>query len=96
MRDARVLCLPSVSEGFGLPVAEAMACGTPCVTSDRGALPEVLADGGVAVAPEPAQLAAALRKVLDNRSVYAEQALRRAQDFSWERTASRVHEALIL
>jgi len=53
-RNARALLQPSFAEGFGLPVAEAMACGTPVVVSDRGSLPEVVGEAGVVLSPHQA------------------------------------------
>jgi glycosyltransferase involved in cell wall biosynthesis len=69
MKSAGVLVLPSTREGFGLVLAEAMACGTPCVTYDVPAVREVLADGeaGVLVASrDVACLAAAIEKAIDD------------------------------
>jgi glycosyltransferase involved in cell wall biosynthesis len=67
MKSAGVLVLPSTREGFGLVLAEACACGTPCVAYDVPAVREVLADGeaGMLVAPrDVAALAAAIDRVL--------------------------------
>jgi glycosyltransferase involved in cell wall biosynthesis len=67
MKSAGVVVLPSTREGFGLVLAEACACGTPCVAYDVPAVREVLADGeaGVLVAPrDVAGLAAAIDRVL--------------------------------
>jgi alpha-1,3-rhamnosyl/mannosyltransferase len=88
MRHAAALCLPSASEGFGLPVLEAMACGTPVVVADRGALPEVTGDGGVAVEPSVDTVASALADVLDDDGSLGGRARRRAEGFTWERTTS--------
>jgi glycosyltransferase involved in cell wall biosynthesis len=94
MRGADVLCLPSLSEGFGLPVVEAMACGTPVVVSDRGSLPEVVGNGGVIVAPTREQLLGGLRRAIDNRAAVSRRALERAKSFTWDRTAAHVRESI--
>lgn len=90
-RDAGVVVLPSLYEGFGLPVAEAMACGTPVVCSDRGSLPEVAGDAAIQVNPENTEeLAAAITKVLMEPAVASElskKGLLRAAGLTWERTA---------
>lgn len=89
---------PSLSEGFGLPVLEAMTCGTPVVVSDRGALPEVVANAGIVVdAEDPTAFAAAIRELLDDpdrRARYARAALARADDFSWDRSADQCRALL--
>ena len=53
--DARLFVWPSLMEGFGLPVLEAMAAGIPVITSNRGALPEVAGEAGLLVDPENTQ-----------------------------------------
>ena len=88
MRGADVLCLPSLSEGFGLPVAEAMACATPVVVSDRGSLPELVGDGGIVVVPTADAVLAALRQTCADRHVFSERALRRGRQLTWARTAA--------
>ena len=88
---ARIFVLPSLYEGFGLPAAEAMACGVPTVVSDRSSLPEVVADGGVTVAPDDASdLAATLQRILEDpvwTRELSERARARATQFSWPRAA---------
>jgi glycosyltransferase involved in cell wall biosynthesis len=91
MAGADAYCLPSLYEGFGLTVLEAMACGTPVVVSDRGALPEVVGDAGLVVAPEAEAVAGALRTVLADPGrarALGRAACERAAQFSWKRTAA--------
>src|SRR5439155_8245982 len=67
-RDANVLVLPSVHEGFGIPVIEAMACGLPVVAARAAALPETVADAGLTfAADDPIDLARKLARVLDSQ-----------------------------
>lgn len=90
MGRCSAFCLPSLAEGFGLPALEAMACGAPVVVSDRGALPEVVADAGIVVSPDIEAVAAGLRSVLDDpvRSATLRTAGRaRARELPWSRTA---------
>ncbi|MCU1351513.1 MAG: glycosyl transferase, group 1 [Acidimicrobiales bacterium] len=94
---AAVFCYPSLQEGFGLPILEAMAQGTPVVTSLGTSTAEVAADAGVLVDPrDPAAITAALRSVLDDPQRAADlraRGLVRAATCTWERTAELVAAA---
>jgi glycosyltransferase involved in cell wall biosynthesis len=89
-RDAAVLILPSRFEGFGVPVLEAMASGTPVVVSDDAALGEVAGDAGVYA--EDGDFAAALRRALAERAHWSAKGIERAATFSWEESARRTAE----
>ncbi len=93
---AEVLAYPSLYEGFGLPPLEAMACGTPVVTSTASSLPEVVGDAGLMVSPDdPAALAHALHRLLTEADLRAEmraRGLARARQFTWQRTAEATAE----
>ena len=88
---AWLFAFPSLYEGFGLPVLEAMACGTPVICSNTSSLPEVAGDAALAVDPLDARaLAAAMHRVLVDeglREDLSQRGLARAATFSWERTA---------
>ena len=86
-RDAAALVLPSRYEGFGLPVVEAMASGTPVVAAPDEALREVAGDAAVFAPPE--ELAAAIERALADRDRLVAAGLRRAREFTWEETARR-------
>jgi glycosyltransferase involved in cell wall biosynthesis len=88
---------PSVYEGFGLPVLEAMQCGTPVITSDVSSLPEVAGKAALMVRPgDVTALAHAMRRVLTEPGLREElrgRGLVQAARFSWERTAALTTEA---
>ena len=92
-RGADVFIQTSRHEGFGLPVLEAMACGTPVVCSDRGSLPEVAGPAALFASPDdPDAVAEAVRRVLDDPRLAGDlraRGLRQAQAFTWEACARR-------
>lgn len=89
---ATVFAFPSLAEGFGLPLLEAMACGTPIVSSQASAMPEAVGEAGLlADAEDPEAFSSALAQVLDHGSLQSElrqKGLARAQQFSWQRCAA--------
>ncbi len=88
---ATLMVLPSLEEGFGLPAIEAMACGTPVVSSDRGSLPEVLGEAGRFFDPlNTHMMTDALQRVLSESALRKEMrdaGLIRAQQFTWNKAA---------
>lgn len=88
---ADLFVYPSLYEGFGLPPLEAMACGTPVITSSTSSLPEVVSNAGILVEPSDVNLLAeSMRKVLANEVLHASlkaKGLSRAKIFNWENCA---------
>jgi glycosyltransferase involved in cell wall biosynthesis len=92
-RGASVAVYPSLYEGFGFPVLEAMACGAPVVTSRGGATEEVGGEAAVLVDPlDPAAIAAGIEEALSRREELRASGLARARSFSWDETARRTVE----
>ena len=96
-RGAIALAYPSRYEGFGLPLVEAMACGTPVIASNTASMPEVLGDAGLLVDPTDGQAwTSAIIDVVNNeqtRGNLRAAGLRRAAEFTWERTAQLTLDA---
>lgn len=89
---AEVFVLPSLYEGFGMPVLEAMAAGCPVVTSTVSSLPEVAGDAAVLVDPTDTEaIASGIGEARQRRGELQVKGFKRAQEFTWERTA---HETL--
>ncbi len=93
---AELFVFPSLYEGFGLPVLEAMACGTPVVCSNTSSLPEIVGDAALTFDPlDVTEIAAKIEEVLHNealREEMREKGLQQAAKFSWERTAQETLE----
>ena len=92
-RGAAALCMPSYYEGFGMPLLEAMACGTPVISADSSSLPEIGGDAAIYASAFDAQAwAEAMKRILSDgelRTNLREAGLRHVKQFSWERSAQR-------
>jgi glycosyltransferase involved in cell wall biosynthesis len=92
-RAARAFVYPSLFEGFGLPPLEAMACGTPVVTSDVSSLPEVTGDAALLIDPNDERaLADALIEIVNNEGLRAglrEKGIAQAKKFTWREAAEK-------
>ena len=92
LRHARLFVYPAFAEGFGMPVAEAMASGVPVITSNTSSLPEVAGEGALLVDPDsPRALGAAMAEVLADPALHArlvQAGLRHVQQFNWQRSAA--------
>jgi glycosyltransferase involved in cell wall biosynthesis len=90
---AMVFVFPSLYEGFGFPVLESMACGTPVITSNISSLPEVAGEAGILVDPESVDsIRDGIKQALAGRAKLIPLGLKQAKKFSWEATAKQVLE----
>ncbi len=91
---ADILIAPSLHEGFGITILEAMACGTPVITSNVSAMPEVAGDAGILVEPTNSQeIADAVEKLYKDaayRQKLVEKGLARVKSFTWEKSAEQI------
>jgi glycosyltransferase involved in cell wall biosynthesis len=96
-RLAELFIYPSLASSFGIPILEAMACGTPVITSNTSAMPEVAGKDALFIDPkEPGQLADMILKILDDQALRKSTVaygIERASLFSWQRTAAQVVNA---
>lgn len=100
---AALFVYPSLYEGFGIPVLEAMACGVPVITSNVSSMPEVLGGAGTLIDPnQPEEISAAMGKVLTDKALFDKmksEGLARARTFSWQKCAEEtlnVYENVII
>jgi glycosyltransferase involved in cell wall biosynthesis len=93
---ASVFVYPSICEGFGLPVVEAMACGTPTITSRGSSLEEIAGDAAVLIDPlDVSAITSAMDRVLSDSDLRASlrvRGLARSNGFSWQKMAAQTHE----
>ena len=97
-RGSEALIFPSLYEGFGLPILEAMGCGTPVVTANVSAMPEVAGDAALLVDPTSVeQIARAMEQIVSDttlRQNLRRKGLTRSAEFSWANTVARVHQLI--
>jgi glycosyltransferase involved in cell wall biosynthesis len=88
---ALAYCIPSLSEGFGLPPLEAMACGTPVISSNISAMPEILGDAPLYFDPyDVDDIAAAMKKIIEDKNLrdqLSKKGIERAKKYNWQDTA---------
>lgn len=88
---AKAFVFPSIYEGFGMPPLEAMACGTPVITSNVSSLPEVVGDAGILINPESVdEICCAMERIMEDEELchaLIDKGLSRAQAYTWENSA---------
>ena len=92
-QGAEMLVFPSMYEGFGIPILEAMACGIPVITSNISSMPEVAGNAAVLVNPyETNEIAAAMQRICSNRDLRKDliaKGSKNVKRFNWEKTAEK-------
>jgi len=98
MNGAEIFVFPSAYEGFGIPIIEAMACGTPVITSNFGAMKEVAAEAALLVdSHDPYAISNGIKKLLDDKDLSAQlvkRGLARVKDFSWQDTTRQIRDLI--
>jgi len=90
MSQAEAFLLPSLYEGFGIPVVESMACGVPVLVSNQGSLPEVVGNAGVIINPYEVQsIANGIKKTIKGREKLIQNGLKRVSLFNWDISAKK-------
>ncbi len=93
--NAEVFVLPSLQEGFGIPLIEAAACGVPLVTSNRSSMKEIAKGSGILINPEDTNsLASGIQEAIRNKSELSDKSIALAQKFSWDITAQKTLQIL--
>jgi glycosyltransferase involved in cell wall biosynthesis len=90
-----VFVFPTLGEGFGLPVCEAMACGIPVVASNVTTMPEIVGDGGLLTSPNVKDMSEAISRLVSDESLrkrMSDKALEKSRDFSWSKAAENILE----
>jgi glycosyltransferase involved in cell wall biosynthesis len=99
INGAIALVFPSLWEGFGFPVLEAMACGTPVITSNLSSLPEVAGDAAILINPyNIGEITEAMQTIVSDSALWrnlSSQGIKRANQFSWEKTGQATAEVLL-
>lgn len=94
MKGARAFVFPSLYEGFGMPPLEAMACGTPVLTSNVSSLPEVVGETGILVDPESVgSIAEGMKTLMDDDELCSrlgEEGIQRAGEFTWDKVVEKM------
>ncbi len=97
-RGAKAFAFPSLYEGFGLPILEAMACGTPVITSNVTAMPEVAGEAAILVDPYSiSSITRGIERIIndaDLQQTFCSKGLKRVKLFTWDKTAAVVKEVL--
>ena len=98
IKGARIFAFPSLYEGFGIPVIEAMACGIPTIVSSNAALPEIVGDGAIVLKKNNSEeMMKSIMLLLENSEYYDEmskKAVQRAKLFTWENTYKQLIEQI--